>query len=132
MPISGANLHSARLTRRERGLNLSWLVALTVPALGLAYSCIANAQSAAEYCWGISAAVIVFGALFYLVPRYSRTKPRRFLPSSFAPLFAAYIPGVIGFWQGGLSAASLLYPILLYAFVAGSGRLYKWAEDAAP
>ena len=95
MPISGANLHSARLTRRERGLNLSWLVALTVPALGLAYSCITNAQSAAEYCWGISAAVIVFGALFYLVPRYSRTKPRRFLPSSFAPLFAAYILSLI-------------------------------------
>ena len=48
--------------------------------------------------------------------------------NSFPVLFVAYIPSVIGYFNGGLSIASLIYPIILYLVFASDERLYKRAQ----
>ena len=40
------------LTRREKGLNLFWLVALGIPAASAVYSCVLNAESRTDYVLG--------------------------------------------------------------------------------
>lgn len=116
------------MTSREKGLNIIWLLALSIPALGLSYSCIVNAESSVGYALGFLTDVLVFGALIYFVPKYNRRVPRKFMNNSFPVLFVAYIPSVIGYFNGGLSIASLIYPIILYLVFASDERLHKWAQ----
>lgn len=119
------------MTSREKGLNLIWLLALTIPALGLSYSSIVNAESSVGYGLGFLTDALVFGALIYFVPKSNRTTPKKFINNSFPILFVAYIPSVIGYFNSGLSITSLIYPIILYLGIAPSGRLYKWAQESA-
>ena len=51
--------------------------------------------------------------------------------NSFPILFAAYIPSIIGYFNGGLSTASLIYSIILYLAFASNERLHKWAQESA-
>ena len=117
------------MTSREKALNLVWLLALSIPALGLSYSCIVNAESGVGYALGFLTDALIFGALFYFVPKHTRTTPKEFMNNSFPILFVAYMPRAIGYFNGGLSLASLIYPIILYLFLASSGRLHKWAQE---
>lgn len=119
------------MTNREKILNVIWLLALSIPALGLSYLCIVNAESSVGYGLGFLTDALVFGALIYFVPKYNRTTPKKFINISFPILFVAYIPSVIGYFNGGLSITSLIYPIILYLGIAPSGRLYKWAQESA-
>lgn len=119
------------MTKREKGLNLIWLLALSIPAVGLSYSCIVNAESGVGSALGFVTDAIVFGPLFYFVPKYARNAPKDFMNKSFLVFFVAYIPSVIGYFNGGISLASLIYPIILYLFVASSGRLHRWAREPA-
>lgn len=118
------------MTSREKGLNLVWLLALSIPALGLSYSCIFNAESSVHYALGFLTDVLVFGALIYFVPKYSRRTPRELMNNSFPIMLVAYIPSVIGHFNGGLSIASLIYPIVLYLALAFNERLHKWARES--
>ena len=49
------------MTKREKGLNLIWLLALAIPAVGLSYSCIVNAESGVGSALGFLTDAIVFG-----------------------------------------------------------------------
>lgn len=119
------------MTSREKGLNLIWLLALSIPALGLSYSCIVNAESSVGYTLGFLTNALIFGALIYFVPKFNRRAPRSFMNNSFPILFAAYIPSIIGYFNGGLSTASLIYSIILYLAFASNERLHKWAQESA-
>ncbi|MDK8306742.1 hypothetical protein QP866_09960 [Corynebacterium imitans] len=119
----------AGMTSREKILNLIWLLALSIPALGLSYSCIVDAESSVGYALGILTDALVFGALIYFVPKYNRRTPKKFMNNSFPILFVAHIPSVIGYFNDGISIASLIYPIILYFTLASNERLHKWAQE---
>ena len=118
------------MTSREKVLNFIWLLALSIPALGLSYSCIVNAESSVGYALGFLTDALVVGALIYFVPKYNRGTPKKFMNNSFPILFVAYIPSVIGYFNGGISIASLVYPIILYLALASNERLHKWAQES--
>lgn len=117
------------MTKRAKTLNVIWLLALSIPALGLSYLCIVNAESGVGYALGFLTDALILGALFYFVPKYIRETPKKFMNNSFPILFAAYIPSFIGYFNGGTSIASLIYPIILYCFLVPNERLHKWAQE---
>lgn len=125
----GSVVSYTEMTNREKILNVIWLLALSIPALGLSYSCIVNAASTVGYALGFLTDALILGALFYFAPKYMRETPKKFMNNSFPILFAAYIPSVIGYFNGGTSIASLIYPIILYCFLVPNERLHKWAQE---
>ena len=116
------------LNNTEKGLNIGWLVLLTLPAVASAYSCLVSARGIAGVLLGVLSVALIFGALIFFVPRHASSAPADFMQKSIPFLLLGYIPSVIGHWQGGLGAVVLAVPVLAYLFFAVNGRIHDWAR----
>lgn len=115
------------MTKRELGLNVCWLLALSVPSAAGVWSCVANARTGFDYALGLLSAVILVGALVYFVPKYKVLKPKEFMDNSSLVLFASYVPAAIALPEIAAVISALLYPLIVYFFMALLGDLREWA-----
>lgn len=117
------------LTNGEKGLNLAWLILITLPSVGLCYSCVLHSHSVMQTSLGILSAVLIFGALLLFVPRFNTVLPERLMKRSFPFFLVSYLPSAVGNWQLPTTLSTLIWPVILFLFFACSGRLHKWARQ---
>ena len=117
------------LTPREKGLNLLWLVLIALPSAGLCYFCLLHSDSISQTSLGVASAFLLFGALLVYVPKYGVVSTKQLMRKSFLLFFASYLPSAIGDWQPPRTIPTLIWPFILLAFLACSGRLHEWAGE---
>lgn len=118
------------MTRREKGLNLVWLVLVALPSAGLSYFCILHSQSILQTSLGVASAVLLFGALLVFVPKSGVLAPKQLLRNSFVFFFSSYLPSAVGEWPSPRTISTIAWPVILFVFLACSGRLHDWARES--
>lgn len=119
------------LTKREKTLNVFWLVVLALPSVANIYSCISASKGMLSIALGFTSSLILFGSLIFFIQQHSTEKPLLFMNRSFFPLLLSYVPSIIGYWNHGLTLTTLLIPLIAYAFFPANERIQKWANSGA-
>lgn len=71
--------------------------------------------------------MLLLVALTCFAPGYASCVPRTYTKRTFPLPSVSYLPSVAGDWKWGLALTTLVYPLIVYAFVAASDRLHEWA-----